>query len=113
MFAGGPTDVDNMVPACWNCHNKIHHFGWQIHGPPGKRTLHPPDPISCGPALAPDPPGLQTPHRQSQSVRATADHGSHHDPESADAGVAVFGTGPAAARAALRGARAVPLFAPD
>ena len=53
---GGPTDIDNLVPACWHCHNKIHHFGWQIHGPPGKRTLHPPGAINYGPAHAPDPP---------------------------------------------------------
>ncbi|MCY3620057.1 MAG: HNH endonuclease signature motif containing protein, partial [Acidimicrobiaceae bacterium] len=53
---GGPTDIDNLVPACWHCHNKIHHFGWQIHGPPGKRTLHPPGAINHGPAHAPDPP---------------------------------------------------------
>ena len=46
---GGPTNVDNMVPACWGCHNKIHQFNWQIHGPPGQRTLHPPDPITFGP----------------------------------------------------------------
>ena len=52
---GGPTNIDNMVPACWGCHNKIHYFNWQIHGPPGKRTLHPPDPINYGPAQAPDP----------------------------------------------------------
>ena len=57
VFQGGPTDIDNLVPACWHCHNKIHHFGWQIHGPPGKRTLHPPDPVAYGPAHAPDPPG--------------------------------------------------------
>ena len=54
---GGPTDIDNLVPACWSCHNKIHHFGWRIHGPPGKRTMHPPDPVVYGPAHAPDPPG--------------------------------------------------------
>ena len=53
---GGRTDIDNLVPACWECHNKIHHFGWQIHGPPGKRTLHPPGGINHGPAHAPDPP---------------------------------------------------------
>ena len=53
---GGPTDVDNMVPACWGCHNKIHYFGWQVHGPPGKRTLHPPDPVTYGPAHAPEQP---------------------------------------------------------
>ena len=54
---GGPTDIDNLVPACWSCHNKIHHFGWRIHGPPGRRTMHPPDPVVYGPAHAPDPPG--------------------------------------------------------
>ena len=53
---GGPTNVDNMVPACWGCHNKIHYFGWQIHGPPGKRTLHPPNSVNYGPAHAPEPP---------------------------------------------------------
>ena len=54
VLLGGPTDVDNMVPACWRCHNKIHHFGWQIHGPPGRRTLHPPDAATYGPAHAPE-----------------------------------------------------------
>ena len=54
VLLGGPTDVDNMVPACWMCHNKIHHFGWQIHGPPGRRTLHPPDAATYGPAHAPE-----------------------------------------------------------
>ena len=40
----GPTDASTTwCLACWRCHNKIHHFGWQIHGPPGRRTLHPPD----------------------------------------------------------------------
>ena len=52
---GGRTDIDNLVPACWHCHNKIHHFGWRIHGPPGKRTLHPPDSATNGPAHAPEP----------------------------------------------------------
>ena len=51
---GGPTNVDNMVPACWGCHNKIHYFSWQIQGPPGKRTLHPPGAVRHGPAHAPD-----------------------------------------------------------
>ena len=55
---GGPTSLDNMVLACWSCHNKIHYFGWQIHGPPGKRTLHPPDPVTYGPARAPERPSL-------------------------------------------------------
>ena len=58
VFQGGPTNIDNLVPACWHCHNKIHHFGWQIHGPPGKRTLHPPDGVHHGPAHAPEEPSL-------------------------------------------------------
>ena len=27
---GGSTRLDNMVPVCWDCHQKIHHHGWQI-----------------------------------------------------------------------------------
>ena len=53
---GGATSLDNMVLACWRCHHKIHYFGWQVHGPPGRRTLHPPDAVSYGPAHAPDSP---------------------------------------------------------
>ena len=55
---GGATSLDNMVLACWRCHHKIHYFGWQIHGPPGNRTLHPPDGLHYGPAHAPERPSL-------------------------------------------------------
>ena len=55
---GGATSLDNMVLACWRCHHKIHHLGWQIHGPPGRRTLHPPDTVHYGPAHAPERPSL-------------------------------------------------------
>ena len=110
---GGPTRLDNLVLACWQHHTAVHHFGWRIHGPPGNRTLHPPDHIHYGPAHAPDEPMLHTPHPQSQPVPPTAGNGTRHDPESADASVATFGPGPVAARAVLRGARPVPLFAPD
>ena len=55
---GGTTRLDNLVLACWRCHNKVHHLGWQIHGPPGNRSLHPPDPVTFGPARAADPPIL-------------------------------------------------------
>ena len=51
---GGATSLDNMVLACWGCHHKIHYFGWQIHGPPGRRTLHPPQALTYGPAHAPE-----------------------------------------------------------
>ena len=53
---GGATSLDNMVLACWRCHHKIHYLGWQVHGPPGRRTLHPPDTMNYGPAHAPDSP---------------------------------------------------------
>ena len=56
---GGPTKLDNLVPACWGCHNRIHRDGWQIHkSPDGNHTLHPPDRVAYGPACAPDDPPL-------------------------------------------------------
>ena len=110
---GGATSLDNLVLACWQHHNAVHHFGWQIHGPPGHRTLHPPDTVNFGPAHAPDLPTAQTPLARSRPARATAGNGTHHGLEPADASVTMSGHGPAAARAALRGARPVPLFAPD
>ena len=61
---GGATSIDNMVLACWGCHNKIHYFNWQIHGPPGQRTLHPPDTTHLRPAHAREPPrDARTQHR--------------------------------------------------
>ena len=54
---GGPTKLDNLVPACWRCHHRIHHDGWQIHkSPDGNHTLHPPDRTHHGPAHAPEQP---------------------------------------------------------
>lgn len=51
---GGPTKLDNLVPACWTCHHRIHHDGWQIHKrPDGNHTLHPPNTVRFGPARAP------------------------------------------------------------
>ena len=54
---GGPTKLDNLVPACWSCHHRIHHDNWQIHkSPDGWHTLHPPDRTHHGPARAPEQP---------------------------------------------------------
>ena len=69
---GGPTKLDNLVPACWSCHHRIHHHNWQIHKHPhGHHTLHPPDPtqrIHHGPAHAPDhPPPTPIPAADSSS----------------------------------------------
>ena len=62
---GGPTDINNMVLICWNCHQKVHHHGWHIHtGPDGNHTLHPPRTSPgnphYGPAHAPEPPPAPT-----------------------------------------------------
>ncbi len=122
---GGPTSLDNLVLACWQHHNAVHHFGWQIHGPPGNRTLHPPDTITHGPAHAPDhssPRWVRTTQGRSgwhgsgssPRVQAVDDGGGHGNPGPSDAGViARPRSGPAAARAVLRGARSEPLFTPD
>ena len=54
---GGPTKLDNLVPACWSCHHRIHHDGWWIlKSPDGNHTLHPPDRTHHGPAIAPEHP---------------------------------------------------------
>ena len=54
---GGPTKLHNLVPACWTCHYRIHHDGWQIRkSPDGRHTLHPPDRVHYGPAHAPERP---------------------------------------------------------
>ena len=42
----GPTDVDNLVLVCDDCHHKIHDHGWQVYKHPetGKYQLKPPNP---------------------------------------------------------------------
>lgn len=53
---GGSTRLDNMIPVCWDCHQKIHHHDWRIRTTNGVHTLHPPEQLRYGPARAPDPP---------------------------------------------------------
>ena len=104
---GGPTKLDNLVPACWGCHHRIHYDGWQIRSSPdGQHTLHPPDHIHYGPARAPDQPLLfrssdhgtlhlsPAPRPSEQHTHGAAQEASPH-----------VRSGPASARAALRSAR--------
>ncbi len=58
---GGSTRLDNMVPVCWDCHQRIHHHKWQIRTTGGVHTLHPPGRMHHGPALAPEQPSLHLP----------------------------------------------------
>ena len=53
---GGSTRLDNMIPVCWDCHQKVHHHDWRIRTTNGVHTLHPPEQLHYGPARAPDPP---------------------------------------------------------
>ena len=91
---GGATSLDNMVLACWRCHNKIHHFGWQIHGPLGNRTLHPPDTVHYGPAHAPEGPSLFHP-----GTPAAPAQPQMHEPAAAHSPNSLARSMPAAARA--------------
>ena len=103
---GGPTNLDNLVLACWQHHNAVHHFGWRIHGPSGNRTLHPPNTINHGPAHAPDPPVLSGPS-DDNTLQASAPPVSRHPAAHAatDHAGPRARPGPASARAALRSAR--------
>ena len=51
----GPTNLDNLVLVCNDCHHKIHDDGWQVHKHPktGKYQLKPPThPTSKRPAVS-------------------------------------------------------------
>ena len=112
---GGGTDLDNLLPLCWGCHDKVHDHGWQITGRgDGLRTIKPPDRVRYGPArmpetaplfAPPDPaPDIELPRPPSDlSVRAGPAASRSRAAPAEPAGRA----GPRAARAALAAARAV------
>ena len=58
---GGPTDIDNLIPLCWGCHDKVHSYDWQVVPSGNLHTLAPPERIRYGPAHAPDPPPIHGP----------------------------------------------------
>ena len=41
---GGKTRLDNLVLACWRCHDLIHDHNWQVTVRDGRYRLAPPDP---------------------------------------------------------------------
>ncbi len=96
---GGGTDLDNLIPLCWSCHNKIHDHDWQVvDAGDGKHTIRPPDRIHHGPARLPDAAPLFAP---SEPTAATVPRPAVGSGGRSRAGP----TGPQAARAALRAAR--------
>ena len=58
---GGPTDIDNLMPLCWGCHDKVHYYDWQVVRNGDLHTIAPPERIRYGPARAPDPPPIHEP----------------------------------------------------
>ena len=77
---GGPTNIDNLVPICWDCHQKVHRYDWQIHTRDGQHTLHPPNRAHYGPARAPEQPTLHASGAQADAHLANA---AGHPPEQA------------------------------
>ena len=131
---GGRTDLDNLIPLCWGCHDKIHDHRWQVvDADDGKHTIKPPDRIHQGAARLPDTAPLfapaEPPHRAGPEPRAApgsndarsgksnsprgrhrtpAGLGGSNDPRGGQSsnGSRAGPTGPQAARAVLRKARA-------
>ena len=65
----GPTDVDNLVLVCDDCHHKIHDHGWQVYQHPetGKYHLKPPNPTNPTPSQKRHP--IQTDHPSTKPYR--------------------------------------------
>ena len=113
---GGRTDLDNLIPLCWGCHDKIHDHGWQVVGAgDGKHTIRPPDRIDYGAARLPDTAPLFAPadpshcaEPEQRSAPGSDDACSGQSSNGSRAGP----TGLQAAREALRRARATPRRVP-
>ena len=50
---GGPTDIDNLIPLCWGCHDKVHHHGWQVVSDGDLHTIAPPSASVTAPQARP------------------------------------------------------------
>ena len=70
---GGATDITNMIPLCWHCHQKVHHHGWRVV-PDGRglRTIAPFDRIRHGPAHATEAGPVHRSRRRDEAPLRTA-----------------------------------------
>ena len=95
---GGSTDITNLMPLCWSCHQKVHQHGWRVV-PDGRglRTIEPVGRLHYGPAHAPAPLAADG---RCRPEAAPVDAAAHSTPCNARAGL----SGLAAARKTLRGA---------
>jgi hypothetical protein len=79
---GGPTDIDNLVLACWNCHTHIHHHGWTVSRDPDGRNHAGPPPAQTPAARRPPPMGERDQHEHADpSLWDTAALSDTHAPE--------------------------------
>ena len=74
----GPTDLDNLVLVCNDCHHKIHDHGWQVHKHPdtGKYHLKPPTQPTDKRPVAPS--SEPTTHPTDESARNSSGESSTH-----------------------------------
>ena len=86
----GPTDVDNLVLVCDDCHHKIHDHGWQVYQHPetGKYHLKPPNPTNPTPSqkrhpIQNDHPSTK-PNRSSRTERPRPSTPAHPRPNNPD-----------------------------
>ena len=83
----GPTDVDNLVLVCDDCHHKIHDHGWQVYKHPktGKYQLKPPNPTDT---TKHNPPGAtsttQTEQRDPDGANPDRSRQTHTGPSKPD-----------------------------
>ena len=70
----GPTDLDNLVLVCDDCHHKIHDHGWQVHRHPdtGKYHLKPPNPADIADTTRPTQHARSSPATQNGATRSSA-----------------------------------------
>ena len=70
----GPTDLDNLVLVCDDCHHKIHDCGWQVHRHPdtGKYHLKPPNPADMADTTRPTQHARSSPATRNGATRSSA-----------------------------------------
>ncbi len=85
----GPTDVDNLVLVCDDCHHKIHDHGWQVYKHPETRKYHlkplnPTDTTKHNPAGNTSTTGNRTTQtEQGSAIRADSDRTEQPRPDPA------------------------------
>ena len=107
---GGATDITNMIPLCWHCHQKVHYHGWKVV-PDGRglHTIEPSDRICHGPTHATEAEPVHPPRRRDAALSRA---GTPPSPSSRAGPPADVGS-PRASGASARQSRVLPGTEPD